>query len=182
MDKNNLVELEANLEALLFTYGEPVAIEKIAKLLLVEPETIMVALANLENTLSQNSRGLAIIKTEDRVQLVTKSHLNSISQKIIEAECKEDLTPAAIETLAVLAYGGPLLRSEIDYIRGVNSSYILRNLLLRGLIEKDHSAEGKKYRPSFNCLKQLGLASLDKLPDYQQYQDLIKRFKEGHEG
>lgn len=173
MDKNRV---EANLEALLFTYGEPIAIDKIATLLATEKKAVEAALINLESNLGQNNRGLAIIKKEDRVQLVTKSHLDQITQKIIEAEFKEDLTPTAIETLAILAYGGPLHKAEVEYIRGINSSYILRNLLLRGLIEKDD----KKYSLSFNCLKQLGLASLNELPDYQQYQELIKQFKESH--
>ncbi len=177
MDKNNL---EANLEALLFTYGEPIAIEKIAGLLSTDPKIIKTELINLENSLNQNNRGLMVIKKEGRVQLVTKPDLDQITQKIIEVEFKEELTPAAVETLAILAYGGPLHRAEIEYIRGVNSSYILRNLLMRGLIEKDPPAGGKNYSLSFNCLKQLGLASLNELPDYQQYQELIQRFKEEH--
>lgn len=174
MDSNNL---EANLEALLFTYGESIAVEKIAELLSTSKEAVEAGLISLENNLNQNNRGLALIKKGGQVQLATKSNLNQLTQKIIEAEFKEELTPAAVEALAILAYGGPLLKSEIEYIRGVNSSYILRNLLMRGLIEK----EDKKYSPSFNCLKQLGLASLNELPDYQQYQDLIRKFKEGYE-
>ena len=165
--------LEAGLEALLFTYGEPLTLEKAAEFLSVTKEEVAAAADNLEKVLTETNGGLMILKNNDQIQLAAKPAFGNVTQKIIEDEFKEELTPAAIETVAILAYGGPLNKAEIEYIRGINSSYILRSLSLRGLVEK----KDKKYSVSFNLLKQIGLASLDELPDYSQYQELIKKFK-----
>lgn len=171
MDKLNL---ESALEAVLFLNGEPLEIKRAAELLAVSEEEIALAAANLQQNLTTANRGLILIKNADSLQLTTKPQCSEITQKLAESEFKEELTPAAIEVMAILAYSGPLNRAEIDYVRGVNSSAILRNLSLRGLVEK----KDKKHCVSFGFLRQLGLTSAEELPDYQHYQELIKKFRD----
>jgi segregation and condensation protein B len=88
---------------------------------------------------------------------------------------KEDLSPASLETLAIVAYKGPINRIEIDNIRGVNSSFILRSLLIRGLIDRQidaHRANAYSYKPSFDLIRKLGIDSLEQLPDYEKFKTL----------
>ena len=87
----------------------------------------------------------------------------------VKDELSKDLSGASLETLAVVVYKGPVTRKEIEYIRGVNVSFSLRNLLLRGLIEKVSSKLDPRiflYTPSILALKYLGVASVAELPGY----------------
>ncbi|OGM90620.1 hypothetical protein A3A20_00685 [Candidatus Wolfebacteria bacterium RIFCSPLOWO2_01_FULL_45_19] len=98
---------------------------------------------------------------------------------MVEEEFQEDLTAAATETLSVVAYAGPISRAQIEYIRGVNSSFILRSLMMRGLIERNSDPKRQNvylYTASFELLKKLGLDSAAKLPDYAKYRALIDQF------
>ena len=90
-------------------------------------------------------------------------------------DIKEKLTPAALDTLSLISYLGPISRVRIDHLRGVNSSYSVRNLLMRGLIEKTTDAQQPHiaaYRASFDLLKFLGIGSIEDLPDYQKYKTI----------
>ncbi len=89
------------------------------------------------------------------------------------------MTPSALETLSIIIYRGPITKKEIDYIRGVNSGFILRNLLIRGLIEKDESKEGRgvQYKPTLDLLSLLGISNLSELPEYDAVKKEIEDFK-----
>jgi segregation and condensation protein B len=92
-------------------------------------------------------------------------------EKIVKDELSKDLSTASLETLAVVIYKGPVTRKEIEYIRGVNVSFSLRNLLLRGLIEKVSSKLDERiflYTPSIDALKYLGVTSVKELPGYEE--------------
>ena len=93
----------------------------------------------------------------------------------------ENLTPAALETLALVSYVGPVSRSEIEYIRGVNTAFTLRNLLIKGLVQR--SSDPKRgnvylYKPSLDLLKFLGLPKIEDLPDYEKFKELIQKFRQ----
>ena len=171
----------AELEALLFYYGEALPLSRIAKLLgvtLVECRSLVESWAAM---LSENpERGLTLMRDGDTVQLVTKPELKRITQAVIQEEFREELSPAGTETLSLIAYLGPITRPRIDYIRGVNSSFTVRNLLMRGLVDRIHS-EGKghlyEYRVSMQFLKHMGLARAEDLPDYGRYHALLKDFE-----
>ncbi len=172
MDKNSL---EASLEALLFIYGEPITVIKASKILSVNKSEIEEASEQLSNNLNNSNRGLMLIKKDNSLQLVTKPEFGNAIKKIFEKDFREDLTPTALEVIAILAYSEPLDRAEIEFIRGVNSSHALRNLTLRGLVNRDD----KKYSVSFDLLKHLGLSSLEQLPEYQKNKELLNKFKQG---
>ena len=109
------------------------------------------------------------MRKDDSVILCVRSELSPLIQSIRKDEVTRDLSKAALETLSVILYKNGVTRSEIDYIRGVNSSFILRNLLVRGLIEKvmDQSDSRRVlYRPTFDTLAYMGVSSIDQIPNY----------------
>lgn len=175
---NNLL---SKIEAVLFIYGEPIEIKKLAQILRTEEKEIKTAVGLLENELKREERGLSLIKEGDKIQLSTKPELSGLLEDLTKQEFSEDLTPASLETLSIIAYAGPLTRAELEYIRGVNSSFILRNLLIRGLIDRfinPKRANAYIYKIGFDLLKKLGVSSLDDLPEYKKYNDLMKILRE----
>ena len=174
-DSNSILAL---LEALLFIYGEPLEIKKIAKILNKKNEEVEAGLRFLEEELAAEQRGLVLVRDEDRLQLATKPEFSKILEGITKQEFSEELTPASLETLSIIAYAGPILRADIEYIRGANSSFTLRALVMRGLVEREidpKRGNAYLYRLSFESLRHLGLAKNSDLPEYQKYHDLTLR-------
>ncbi|HOB90062.1 MAG TPA: SMC-Scp complex subunit ScpB [Candidatus Colwellbacteria bacterium] len=174
-------QLEAKIEACLFVYGEPVKVANLAKMIRAEESETRKAIDRLKSRLDSEESGLVLIESDDKIQLVTKPVFGKIIEEIVKAEIKEDLTPAAQETLSIVAYLGPISRPEIDYVRGVNSSFILRSLMVRGLVERSPSARRLSsfdYRLSFDALKQLGVSEESELPEYERYREISKIFNE----
>ena len=174
------MELEAKIEGLLFYKGEDVQIKKLAELLGVSIEEIEESLKKLEQSLS--GRGLVLVRKDDSVVLGITSELSSLIESIRKEEIGKELSKASLETLSIVLYKNGVARSEIDYIRGVNSSFILRNLLVRGLIEKIVDPKDSRrflYRPTFDTLSFMGVTSIDQLPNYNdvinQLQEVIKQ-------
>lgn len=168
-------DIEKKIEALLFFSGEPLELEKIADFVEVGKEQIKEIIENLKIDYQTNNRGLTLVIFDNRVQLTTSPETKGVIEKFLQKTLKEELTPAAIETLAIIAYKGPLTRSEIDNIRGVNSSYILRNLLIRGLIDRgvdSRRANAYIYKISFDFLRKMGVEKIEELPEYQKYHNL----------
>lgn len=188
----NIKKNAAGLEALLFIYGEPLAVSKARAILKLNEEEFRAASDCFSEQLKDSGRGLTLLLVDDKIQLGTKAEFSALLEQVIKEETRESLTPAALETLSLIAYGGPMPRSAIDYIRGVNSSFILRNLLVRGLVER--AVDPKKsnvylYQASFAFLKhmnlpagqadlpdgQAGLSGAEALPDYQKHRDFLKQ-------
>jgi segregation and condensation protein B len=172
----------ARIEAFLFHYGEPVSASKIAKSLkLKEAETAEALVALAEALRSDASRGLCLVQTNNLFQLATKPELHDVRKNIMEDEWKSELTPAGQETLSLIAYLGPVSKIMIDYIRGVNSGFIIRNLLVRGLVER---APSKTHHHSFDYfvthdfLNHMGLSRVEDLPEYEKYRNSISAFAE----
>lgn len=164
------------IEALLFIYGEPLDFDKIADILGIGKEQIKLALDDLKESLNDDKRGLTLIFQGTKVQLATKPDFTNVVEKIIKEEYEENLTPAALETLSLIGYLGPISRSQIDYYRGVNSSYTLRNLIVRGLVEKHSDFNNQHvflYQPTFDLLKHLGISKIEELPDYQKFKEIL---------
>lgn len=165
------MDLKSLIESILFSVGEPVSIEKISKTVEKDRESVKNVIEELEKVYETENRGVRIIKRGEEVQLVSNPENSHYVEKLIKDELQEDLTPASLETLAIIAYRGPATRAEIEEIRGVNSSFILRNLLIRGLIERKGHPEDNRayiYEISFDFLRKLGLKSLEELPEYKQ--------------
>jgi segregation and condensation protein B len=185
MKKPNLENpetLEAACEAVLFYYGAPLAIPKLAKMLGVKTEPCRKFLAAFgEKLRATPSRGLMLIVNGDEVTLATKPELKTFLESLMKEEFKESLTPAALETLSLVAYLGPVTRGSVDYIRGVNSSFILRSLLIRGLVERAPAPKGGGYvyHASAEFLKHMGLGKVEELPEYERYRTFYRNFELG---
>lgn len=168
--------LKAKLEALLFVLAEPIALKKLGELLKVDEETLKNELAALKEDLNDENRGLWITEIGNQVQLTTKPDFSHLLEEVMKGELTEELTPSSLETLSIIAYLGPVTRAMVEYIRGVNSSFIIRSLLLRGLIQRleEKKSNAYLYDLSFEFLRRLGLSDKGKLPDYEKYHDLMK--------
>lgn len=170
----------AALEALLFIHGEPIAIKKIGEVLNMSGEEVSAAVAELKEKLKEEARGLTLIGDEEKIQLVTKPEFHSILQNFVRSELSEELTAASAETMAIIAYFGPISRARIEYQRGVNSVFILRNLMLRGLVERFPDPQHPQsflYRPTFEFWKHIGLSCKEDLPEYEKFRELLAQFE-----
>jgi segregation and condensation protein B len=165
----------AALEALLFIHGEALPKKKIMSVLGIKAEELDAALAELKNDLARPERGLTLVENGTDIQLATKAEFGSIMAEFVKDELQEDLTPAALEALSLILYLGPIHRSQIDYLRGVNSSFIVRNLMLRGLVERYPDPAKPSvflYRATMDALRHLGIARPEELPEYAKFREL----------
>jgi segregation and condensation protein B len=177
MQENNL-ELEKKLEAILFWKGEPVSIKKLSQIFEKLEEEISTALKNLETSLA--GRGIVLIFKEDEVALGTSKDVSELIEKLTKEELVRDLGKAGLETLSIIIYQGPISRAEIDYIRGVQSNFIVRNLMIRGLIEKVPNPKDQRsflYKPTFEMLSFMGLTKIEDMPSYSEARAEIENYK-----
>lgn len=161
-------------EALLFASGEPVALERLAEVAGVKASEMEIALSLLEQHLS-NGRGIELVKVADKYQLRTKSHCSRFIQALAQVKPKR-LSPAALETLSIVAYRQPVVRSDIEKIRGVDATPTIKTLLDRRLIKiVGHQAtvgQPALYGTTEEFLKLFGLSSLSELPSLRDLAEL----------
>lgn len=165
--------LSAKIEAILFVHGEPISLERLAEVVQAEVEEVKQALAVYAERARAEGRGVALINDGRRAQLVTSPVAARAVADLVKSELAEELTPAALETLSIVAYLGPVARHRIDYLRGVNSTFTLRNLMVRGLVERVPDPERgnvQMYQLAFNTLSHLGASRLEDLPNYAEIQ------------
>lgn len=158
------------VESLLFVASEPVSIDQLASALEVGPEEVEEALKLLAEDCSQ--RGVRLQQRARRVQMVTAPEASDQVRKFLGLELSGKLSPAAMETLAIIAYRQPMTRAEVEAIRGVNSDSTIRTLLNRGLIEDlgrlDQPGRPILFGTTFDFLQQFGLTTLDQLPPLEE--------------
>jgi len=170
----------AKLEALLFIHGEPISKKKAMKILEASESQMAELLHEFRIRTESEERGVALFEDSEKIQLATKPQFGEMLQAFIKEELTEELSPASLEALSIVAYLGPVSRSRIDYIRGVNSAFILRSLLMRGLVERSQdpqSGTAYLYRPSFECLRHLGVKRQEDLPDYEKISSILAKFE-----
>lgn len=161
--------LPSILESVLFAHGEPLDTKRLAVIAKTDEAEVREALKALAK--SYADRGLMLMQKDGAWQLGSRPENASYIEALVKSEFGEELSRPALETIAIIAYQGPLSRAEIEYIRGVNSSFTLRTLLMRGLVERiDNPKDARSflYRASFNFLKYLGLARIEDLPQYEE--------------
>lgn len=176
INKKDTNLMTAALLAILFVKNEPVKISKLTNILGLGKEEIGGILNNLEEKLNEDWSGITIVKNGDSILLTTKPFLADVLGNLFKVEMNEDLTKAALETLSIILYFGPISRSKIDYVRGVNSTYILRSLLIRGLIERKIVGGQYIYEASFDLLKYLGVINVEELPNYAERNEFMSKF------
>ncbi len=160
---------EAKIEAILFWKGEPMSLKKLGDVLNVSKEEVSLALQNLKSNLQD--RGVVLVENGEEVMLGTAPELGKLFEDLQKEELNRELSKASLETLSIVLYKNGVSRAEIDYIRGVNSSFTLRALSIRGLVEKITDAKDSRryiYKPSFELLNYMGVKSVEELPDYAE--------------
>jgi len=180
MEQDQKSDILLQIEAFLFHFGEPVRFQKIADFFNISLSECKTAIRDLGDGLKEHTSPFSLLTDEATVQLVTKPAYQDISKKLMDGEFSDELSPASLEALSLIAYLGPISRPTLDFIRGVNSSFILRNLLMRGLIEKIPSAEKKHmhdYKVTFSFLQHMGISDVSSLQDYEIYRETLKKFE-----
>ena len=159
-------ELAAAVEAILFTSNRPLKLRELQQVIGGDRSALEAALRQLEASL--DDRGLMLQRHRDEVQLVTRPEFSAYVKRALKPEVTGRLSPAAYETLAIVAYQQPVTRARIEEIRGVNCDRVLANLELRDLVTEVGRAPGpgqpKLYGTTMRFLQLLGLRSLDELP------------------
>ncbi len=174
--------LTHNLEALLFYLAEPTPKAKLATFLGISDDELHQALPALRERFSNG--GIALIEDDGALALRTAPSVAPLIESVRKHELSRDIGRAGAETLAIVLYKGPVTRAEIDHIRGVNSSYILRTLQVRGLVERLDACSGARmhyYRATQELLAHLGVARIEDLPDHHELQDKLARALERSE-
>ncbi len=181
------MNLEQIIEAILFASGKTLSERKLAELTGKKVEEVSEALDMLQDRLVD--RGIILQRYEKEVELVTHPEAAEYVKKVVKDEEQGELTRAALEALTILAYRGPMTRPELEQIRGVQSSMILRNLMIRGLVEQkeDMRLGQATYAVTFDFLNHLGLKNINELPDYDELRghsaisDMLDQLKEPEE-
>lgn len=163
------MNMRAIVEGLLFVSGEDgLSLEEICNITEQTKEAVSSCIKELYNTYEDENRGIQIEYLGNKFKLTTKTQHKDYYKKMIKEEENSTLSQSSLETLAIIAYNGPITRIDIDEIRGVNSSYVIRKLLLKGLIEEVGRAEaaGKPriYNITSKFLDYFGLGSINELP------------------
>ena len=171
------MKLEHNIESILFFKNEPVSIKELAKMLEADKGEIEKAIESLQDF--YKDRGMVVISLGGEVSFGTHPDTSKIVEDLQKEELSRELGRAGLETLSIILYKGPISRREIDHIRGVNSGFILRTLLIRGLIERAEGAEGERsysYKATLKLFQYLGITKQEDLPEYQTAFKKIEEF------
>jgi segregation and condensation protein B len=167
------LELPQRLQAILFVAPGPASVEQLAAATETSQRDVKTALKALATSLKDT--GLRLTELDGQYRLVTAPEAADDVRRLLQAEANSDLTKPALETLAIIAYKGPLTKTAIEQIRGVASDTMVRNLLARDLItEAGKSSEPGRpvlYAISHTFLQHFGLASLQDLPPVPESAD-----------
>ncbi len=162
--------IKSKIESLLFISAKPMSAKQLADLIKKDQKEIKKAGDKLVEEYKAAKRGVQIIKSGTKYQMVSSPENAKVVQDFIQDETTGDLSRPSLETLTIIAYRGPVSKLDLDRIRGVNCSLILRNLLLRGLIEAktDKQKNETFYNVTFDFIRFLGINDISELPDYEK--------------
>lgn len=168
------IDIKSCLESLLFVAGEPMSFSKLSKVLEEKEEVIRAAAETLAADYQARRGGLRLLLNDDRLQMITAAENADAVEKLLKVDIEGDLSRSALETISIVAYRGPISRAEIEEIRGVNTSFTLRQLAIRGLVEKidnPRDARAYLYQLSFDFLRHLGVEKVEDLPQYKDLRE-----------
>ncbi|MBR3001985.1 MAG: SMC-Scp complex subunit ScpB [Clostridia bacterium] len=166
-------KIKSIIEAILFAAGREVSTKELSLILEISKEDIEQILENMQEEYKAQNRGIEIIKINDTYQLCTKKELHEYIYPVIDKRAKPNLSNAALETVAIIAYNPRITRAEIEAIRGVSADGCIYKLLEYGLIEEagksDLPGKPMTYKTTSEFLKMFGYASLNDLPELPRY-------------
>lgn len=161
------------IEAILFAAGRAVTVNELIMSLEISKNEIEDIIEQMQEEYKKESRGIEIIKIDESYQLCTKKELYDYIYPVIDKRAKPNLSNAALETLAIIAYNPRITRAEIEAIRGVSADACIYKLLEFGLIEEagkiDAPGKPMSYKTSKEFLKMFGYTSLSDLPELPKY-------------
>lgn len=165
---------KAILEGLLFVVGEDgLTIETIQDVLELNDEEAKILIMDLKKSYEAEDRGLRIDFLGNKFKLTTKVEHREYYQKLLESPETNTLSQAALETLAIIAYNEPITRMQISALRGVDTTQVIRKLVAKGFIKESGRSDlpGRPimYETTSEFLDYFGLATIDDLPDMQQF-------------
>lgn len=174
--------LHAKLESLLFASTRPLTAKKLSDLIKEKTAAVETALAELVVEYAKRP-GVRLVRNGSEYQMTTAPEQSKLVADFLKEELTGELTRPQLETLTIICFRAPVSKAEIEMIRGINCSLILRNLAMRGLVEVEEDAKllTTRYRPTIDLLKFLGVASVAELPDYDRLHsaapidDLLKK-------
>jgi segregation and condensation protein B len=170
-------DVAIKLEALLFAVGRPMSKKELAAKLSVSLEDLNVA---TKSVAKKEGSGVVVVDDGSNLELRAAPEAAQMIEEIRREELSREVGRAGLEALAAILYRGPLTRSEIDFIRGVNSSQTLRTLLMRGLIRKVSNPKDERsflYEPTTDLLAQLGVTTLTDLPQYNEIKQKLSQLE-----
>ena len=168
-------KLKSAIESILFVSGEPLKISRISNITGVPRPEVENAVMILQGEYSSVGRGLMIVKKEGEIQMASNPDNALFIDKLVKSEIQENLSKAALEVISIVAYRGPITRMNVEAIRGVNCSFTLRALLMRGLLERIENPVDNRsylYKISFDFLKKLGVESVESCLNTQHFPEI----------
>lgn len=177
------MSIKSKIESLLFISAKPMTVNQLAGLLKKSSKEVETAGEELVQTYKESGGGIQIIKNGSKYQMVSSAENADLVQEFIKDETTGELTRPSLEALTIIAYRGPISKIELDRIRGVNCALIIRNLLLRGLIDgrQDKIKKETYYSVTLDFIRFLGINDIRELPDYEKLNkdDMIDRVLNG---
>jgi len=167
------MKLKGILEGILFVVGdEGITLSTLCEIMNINETEAKSLLKELKEDYEQEDRGLRVSYLGDAFKLTTKKEHKEYYEKLAYSPESNTLSPNALETLAIIAYNGPITRSEIDEMRGVSTAYLIRRLVAKGLIKEDGKSD-MPGRPNLyvitkDFLDYFGLATVNDLPKFEQ--------------
>lgn len=166
-------KIKSIIEAILFAAGKEVSKKELILSLEISEEELEEIISKMQEEYKENKRGIELIKIEDNYQLCTKKELYEYIYPILDKRNKPNLSNAALETLAIIAYNPRITRAEIEAIRGVSADGCVYKLLEYGLIEEagktDLPGRPMSYKTTNDFLKMFGYNSISELPELPKY-------------
>ncbi|OGL79342.1 SMC-Scp complex subunit ScpB [Candidatus Uhrbacteria bacterium RIFCSPHIGHO2_12_FULL_54_23] len=173
--------LLSQIESLLFISNRPLTARRLAELVEAKEDEAVKALEELRAQTNTDGRGVQLVKVGNSYQFATRGEHAKLVASFVKEELVGEMTKPQLETLTIVAYRGPVSKTELEQIRGVNCSLILRNLMIRGLVEevesnvptgRDLSVQNglgalvRRYQVTHEFVRHLGLSGVEALPDY----------------
>ena len=172
--------MQAVIEAVLFTMGESVELDKLALAVDSDKETVRQVIADMMKQYEKEDRGIKVIELENAFQLCTKKEYYENLIKVAKAPKKQVLSDTLLETLAIIAYKQPITKMEIEKIRGVSSEHAVNRLVEYGLCKElgrlDAPGIPMLFGTTEEFLRVFGVQSIDELPVISE--DLVEQFKD----
>ncbi len=176
----DIERIEAAIEAILFTMGESVEVEKIAAAIEHDEDTTVKIIHNMMDKYEESDRGIKIIELENAFQMCTKQEFYEQLIKVASQPKKYTLTDVLLETLSIVAYKQPITKMEIEKIRGVSCGHAMNKLVEYGLIKElgrlDAPGRPMLFGTTEQFLRSFGVQSIDELPVISD--DLVEKFKD----